>query len=216
MTTEEKLKHFLDTCMEDARTRSSRMLDEYTAALEKSFEEHQHDAKRRAQMQVRQETEKIERDLNKKLSVAQLEQKRVLGQRQEELKEKLFAELRERLKHYRSTPDYQRLLERQIQKAVDFAKGQELTVYLDPSDEGLMEGFSLAYPQARIQMSEYSFFGGTRAVIEGRNILIDNSFLTRLAEARESFHFDLRMSAAADKAAGAVAAGSSEASEGRV
>ncbi len=40
MTTEEKLKHFLDTCMEDARTRSSRMLDEYTEALEKSFEEH--------------------------------------------------------------------------------------------------------------------------------------------------------------------------------
>ena len=75
MTTEEKLKHFLDTCMEDARTRSSRMLDEYTEALEKSFEEHTHDAKRRAQMQVRQETEKIERDLNKQLSVAQLEQK---------------------------------------------------------------------------------------------------------------------------------------------
>ena len=76
MTTEEKLKHFLDTCMEDARTRSSRMLDEYTAALEKSFEEHQQDAKRRAQMQVRQETEKIERDFNKQLSLAQLEQKR--------------------------------------------------------------------------------------------------------------------------------------------
>ena len=65
MTTEEKLKHFLDTCMEDARARSSRMLDEYTAALQKSFEEHKQDARRRAQMQVRQETEKIGRELNK-------------------------------------------------------------------------------------------------------------------------------------------------------
>ena len=40
MTTEEKLQHFLDTCMEDARVRSGRMLDEYMTALEKTFEEH--------------------------------------------------------------------------------------------------------------------------------------------------------------------------------
>ena len=39
LTTEEKLQHFLDTCMEDARTRSNRMLDEYKKALEQTFEE---------------------------------------------------------------------------------------------------------------------------------------------------------------------------------
>ena len=48
MTTEEKLKHFQDICMEDARDRSAKMLDDYMAALEKSFEEHTADAKRRA------------------------------------------------------------------------------------------------------------------------------------------------------------------------
>ena len=37
MTTEEKLKHFQDICMEDARDRSAKMLDDYMAALEKSF-----------------------------------------------------------------------------------------------------------------------------------------------------------------------------------
>lgn len=36
MTTEEKLKHFQDICMEDARDRSAKMLDDYMAALEKS------------------------------------------------------------------------------------------------------------------------------------------------------------------------------------
>ena len=48
MTTEEKLQHFLDTCMEDARTRSNRMLDEYMTALEQTFEEHKADARRHA------------------------------------------------------------------------------------------------------------------------------------------------------------------------
>lgn len=170
------------------------MLDEYTAALEKSFEEHKQDARRRAQMQVRQETENIERELNKQLSAAQLEHKRALGRRQDELKEKLFVELQNRLAEYRKTSEYQKQLERQMKAAVDFAKGSELIVYLDPSDADKLEQLALHYPKAQLKLSDYSFFGGTRAVIPTRNILIDNSFQTRLAEAKESFHFDLRMS----------------------
>lgn len=191
MTTEEKLKHFLDTCMEDARIRSSRMLDEYTAALKKSFEEHKQEARRQAQMQIRQETEKIERELNKKLSAAQLEQKRTLGRRQEELKEKLFVELESRLAEYLETPKYQELLERQIAEAVDFAKGNEVVVYLDPADADKLESLALRHPKALLKQSDYSFLGGTRAVIPSRNILIDKSFRTRLAEAKEHFHFSL-------------------------
>ena len=48
MTTEEKLKHFQDICMTDARERSAKALDEYMNALEKTYEEHAADAKRRA------------------------------------------------------------------------------------------------------------------------------------------------------------------------
>ena len=59
MTTEEKLQHFLDTCMEDARVRSGQMLDEYMTALEKTFEEHKADTRRREKLQLLQETEKI-------------------------------------------------------------------------------------------------------------------------------------------------------------
>ena len=40
MTTDEKLQHFLDFCMEDSRARSAKMLDDYAPALEKTFEEH--------------------------------------------------------------------------------------------------------------------------------------------------------------------------------
>ena len=45
MTTEEKLKHFQDICMTDARERSARMLDDYMNALEAAFEEHAADAR---------------------------------------------------------------------------------------------------------------------------------------------------------------------------
>ena len=90
MTTEEKLKHFQDICMTDARERSAKALDEYMSALEKTYEEHTADAERRADMEVEAETEKLKREINKKLSIGQLDLRREASRRQEGLKDKLF------------------------------------------------------------------------------------------------------------------------------
>ena len=193
LTTEEKLQHFLDTCMEDARTRSNRMLEEYMAALEQTFEEHKADSRHRAEMQLRQETEKIGREINKKLSIEQIGIKRTLGQKQEELKDKLFVELKDMLANFLETPEYQKLLERQISKAVAFAGSDPLVIYLDPADETMARGLAVRNGKAEVKISEYSFNGGCRAVIPSRHILIDNSFQTKLEEARENFHFDLSL-----------------------
>ena len=174
MTTEEKLKHFQDICMEDARDRSAKMLDDYMAALEKSFEEHTADAKRRADMQVAMETEKLEREMNKRLSIAQLDLKREVSHKQEELKDKLFVELKEC----------------QVKAAKEFAGDAELIIYMDPPDQDKLQRIALHH-NATIKVSEYSFMGGTRAVIPAKHILIDNSFETKLKEARHEFKFDL-------------------------
>lgn len=42
-----------------------------------------------------------------------------------------------------------------------------------------------------IRVSQYPFLGGTRAVIASKNILIDNSFETKLKEAEQDFQFSL-------------------------
>lgn len=191
MTTEEKLQHFLDTCMEDARTRSSRMLDEYMSAQEQIFEEHKADTQRQNQMLLSQESEKIQREINKQLAIAQLDLKRMLGQTQEELKDKLFVELRDMLAHFLETAEYQQLLEQQISQAVEFAGDDPVIIYLDPADQDKLQRLALHHGKASITISEYSFAGGCRAVIPNRHILIDNSFQTKLAEAKEKFHFDI-------------------------
>jgi len=193
LTTEEKLQHFQNACMEDAKGRSTRMLEEYRAALEETFAEHQEDARRRANMQIQLEAHKIEREINKKLAVEQLKIKRRLGQKKEELKEKLFVELKDMLAHFLETKEYAALLERQIQQAVQFAGDDEVTVYLDPADEDKLHELSQNSSNAHVTVSEYTFMGGTRAVIPARHILIDNSFQTKLAETQEAFHFDLSL-----------------------
>lgn len=191
MTTEEKLQHFLDFCMEDARTRSSKMLDEYIAALEDAFVEHQADSKRRAEEEVAMESERIEHETNKKLSLEQIGIKRELGKKQEELKDKLFVELKNKLEQYMESPQYMKLLEKQIRHAKEFAGDEPVVIYIDPADQPKLNRLAL-HASADIKVSDYSFQGGTRAVIPGRHILIDNSFLTKLSEAKHDFHFDLK------------------------
>lgn len=191
MTTEEKLQHFLDFCMEDARSRSAKMLDEYTAALEQTFAEHQQDARRRAEQQVALESERIEHETNKKLSLEQIGIKRELGHKQDELKDKIFVELKDVLAKYMETPEYTRLLEKQIRHAREFAGKEFFTIYIDPADETKLNQLAL-HNSADIRVSEYSFMGGTRAVIPSRHILIDNSFQTKLEEARRDFRFNLK------------------------
>ncbi|MGN0373569.1 MAG: V-type ATP synthase subunit E [Enterocloster sp.] len=190
MTTEEKLKHFQDICMSDARDRSGRMLDDYMSALERNYEEHVKDARRRAESQVEAETEKLEREINKRISIGQLDLKRDISRRQEELKDKLFVEVRDKLANFMETREYHELLERQVKEAKKFAGDAELIIYMDPSDEDKARRIALHYNTA-IKISEYSFNGGIRAVLPEKHILIDNSFQSRLEEARHGFKFDL-------------------------
>lgn len=190
MTTEEKLEHFQNFCMEDARIRSAKMLDEYMDALERTFAEHETDAKRQADMQLQSETDKIEREINRKLSIEQINLKRVLGQKTDELKEKLFVELRDMIANYLESPEYEKLLDRQIAKAKEFAGDDEFIIYMDPVDENKVRRLALQH-NVDIRLSQYSFFGGSRAVIPSKNILIDNSFETKMEEEKHNFKFDL-------------------------
>lgn len=190
MTTEEKLQHFLSFCMEDSRARSQKMLDDYMDALEKTLDEHKKEAVHRADMQLQIEKDRIKRDINKQLAVEELKIRRELSQKHEELKDMLFVELRNELAAFMETNEYQLLLERQVKHAKELAGEEELLIYIDPVDADKIPRLSM-HNSVTIKPSEYSFGGGTRAVIPSKNILIDNSFDTKVEEAKHHFTFHL-------------------------
>lgn len=189
MTTEEKLQHFLDFCMEDVRSRSGKMLDDYEASLEQTFEEHKADSRRRAEMQINIQKETIRREMNKRLSLEQLDLKRMISKKQEELKDMLFVELRDYLAKFESSSSYYQLLEQQVKSAKEFSGDDAMVIFMDPSDEQYISRLAFQYG-VRIQTSDHSFLGGTIAVIPSKNILIDNSFSKKLVEARHNFSFN--------------------------
>ena len=186
MTTDEKLKHFLETSMEDAKNQSETMINEYTAALDKLFEEHKAETTRRMELRLKTEKERQSREKNKELALKQIAIRHEITDKSEELTNMIFVEVEDMLEKFMQTPDYEKLLIKQIKEALDFAGGEPMTIYIDPSDASLQATLELA-TGAQIELNPASFKGGTRAIIHNRNILIDNSFEQKLEEARDGF-----------------------------
>ena len=186
MTTEEKLQHFTAYTMEEARKNCDNSIREYTQALEQIFKEHQEAKRRQEDLEIKTETERLIRENNKRFSEAQMMIKGTLSQRQRELKDKLFVEVKDMLARFFETPEYHKRLVKELKEAVAFARGEEVILYVDPSDAERVTSLTVEVG-APVTVSSYSFTGGSRAVIPGRNILMDNSFETKLAEAKEDF-----------------------------
>ncbi|MEE0959677.1 MAG: V-type ATP synthase subunit E [Lachnospiraceae bacterium] len=189
LTTEEKLQHFLNASIEDAQNRSQKMISDYKEALAKIADEHKAETLKKAELQIKVEEDKLQRNRNKEISKQVLHIKRKITKKQAELKDKLFVEVAHMLEEYMSTEDYTKLLVKEIKEAVDIAGESDVTIYIDPADSESLSKLEMM-TGASLTISEYSFMGGTRAVIRDRNILIDNSFAKKLEEAKENFNFN--------------------------
>ena len=189
MTIDEKLSHFYDITVEDARTKAAAILEEHKEALEKMTAERKALSKENAQAQIKAETANARREVNKALSAEQLTIKRDGTKKQNELKEKLFSEVKELLDSFTKTPEYETYLTGKIKEALAFAEDDEISVYLSPEDSALAEKLQQT-TGVTIQIAKDSFLGGIRATIPQKNILIDHSFAGNFEAAYKEFKFD--------------------------
>ena len=189
MTIEEKLQHFYDSSVEEAYQEASQMIEEHKKNLDEMQSEHKRSRRQSAEAEVKAEAENDRREVNKALSAQQLMIKRNWTKKQNELKDKLFAEVQSLLEDFVKTPEYDSYLCRKIKEAQDFAGEDELHIYLTPSDSSRLESISQK-TGAELRLADEEFIGGIRAIIPGKNILIDNSFREAFLACKKEFKFD--------------------------
>ena len=189
MTIDEKLSHFYDITVEEAHAKAAAILEEHKETLEKMTEERKALSEENAQAQIKAETANARREINKALSAEQLTIKRDWTKKQNELKEKIFSEVKELLNDFTHTSEYEDYLSTKIKEALDFAENDEISVYLSPEDSALVEKLQQR-TGATIQLAKDSFLGGIRATIPQKNILIDHSFAGNFEAAYKEFKFD--------------------------
>ena len=189
MTIDEKLSHFYDVTIEDAQAKAAGILEEHRKALAQMTEKHKADSQENAQVQIKAETANARREINKALSAEQLTIKRDWTKKQNELKEKLFAEVKTQMENFRNTPDYPAYLESKIKEALDFAEQDKINIYLSPEDRSLLPDL-VERTKAFITVSAEDFLGGVKATIPHKNILIDHSFAGNFQAVYKEFKFD--------------------------
>ena len=189
MTIDEKLSHFYDITVEEAHAKAAAILEEHKETLEKMTEERKALSEENAQAQIKAETANARREINKALSAEQLTIKRDWTKKQNELKEKLFSEVKGLLESFTKTPEYDKYLTTKIKEALDFAENDEISIYLSPEDSSLAEKLQQS-TGAAIQIAKDSFLGGIRATIPQKNILIDHYFAGNFEAAYKEFKFD--------------------------
>ena len=106
MTIDEKLQHFYDSSVEDARQEASQAIAAHQKKLEEMLAQHKKTQQLSAEAEIKAETENAKREVNKALSSQQLTIKRDWSVKQNDLEDKLFMEVKDRLDAFMETSQY--------------------------------------------------------------------------------------------------------------
>lgn len=188
MQIKEKLEVFRQSAIEVAQQESRTELEEYEKNCRRELEQFKKNKEQEMEHAFQMEEIKIHRKMNRKISEEISRQKRILDECQQQKKEKLFELVEQKLLEYQRTEAYDQYLEVQIKRAAEFAKTEEITIYINPTDVEKKEKLEQK-TGVKLTVSQRDFGGGIRAVIHAKNILIDESFLTRLEQERNSYNF---------------------------
>ncbi len=188
MTLNEKLDRMRVTSMEEARTNGNKIIAKHKASVDQLFADHKEVAIRQSELSIKTEKNHAKQQLNKALSTSQTELKRKQGRAQTRLKNSLFTRVGQLLEEYMNTDAYLEQLVVYINKAKDFAEGTNISIYINASDEDKIKELEKRTGMVLTVYKE-DMKGGIRAIIHDRNILINYSFASALAEQYDNFHF---------------------------
>lgn len=190
MTIEEKMEHFKSISLESANSQSVQSLSSYKHSLDEDLEAYKESAAQMAEESKRARMNQVSSISKKQLTSAQMQIKKELTQTQMSLKSHLFTLVTDKIKEYRKTSEYTQFLIKQINNIISEYADLDIIIYIDPEDSALLNTLETS-TGGNIQINKTEFLGGTRTIVPEKNILIDNSFKSRLADEQEQFTITL-------------------------
>ena len=177
MTIEEKMEHFKNVSLDNASAKSNDILTAYKQSLDEQFEKHKETALLESKSVESAKLNAVRLEVKRELSKVQAEVRRTVTLHQNKLKSQIFSAVVEK---------YKKELISQINKISSDFNDTTVEFYIDSSDESLLSDLQ-SHTGADIKISTVPFIGGCKAIISDKNMLVDNSFKTKLAEEQEKF-----------------------------
>ena len=188
MDLEDKFAYFETQVNQQAQDIIDEQVNQYRATLQKDYDEFVKNTNQEFDAKFVNAKKDMRKELNKNISQSQIHLQRDLYLQEEKLKKTLFADFNDAIQNYMQTDEYRNQLVVMINNLKDYAEKnrEELVVYINHSDQGMIETL-FEETNANIQISDREFLGGVRGVLKDRQVLIDYSFSTLLANVEDSF-----------------------------
>ena len=186
MATQDKLNYFYNSTMTALKEMNDKDLDNMKAKLAQELEGYKKTHAKEMRNQELQHEDEIKRELLKELASEKLRLRREQSRREAAVRDKLFEEVAAVLEETRKTSEYPKVLTEMIKSVKEFAGDDECIIYMCPDDAALKEEIEAA-AGCSVQISEVPFSGGIQAEIPSRNIFINDSFSSKMAEEKEAY-----------------------------
>ncbi|MEY8371781.1 hypothetical protein AAK938_09560 [Aerococcaceae bacterium 50-4] len=188
MDLEDKFAYFETQVNQQAQSIIDEQVNQYESTLQKDYDEFVKNTNQEFEAKFVNAKKDMRKELNKNISQSQIHLQRDLYLQEEKLKKSLFADFNEAIQNYMQTDKYRNQLIVMVRNLKNYAdkNSEQLVVYINHSDQAL-QSFLLEETNANIQISDREFLGGVRGVLKDRQVLIDYSFSTLLANTEDEF-----------------------------
>lgn len=186
---DEKLLHFTQAFMDEARAETSRLEAEIKAAREAAVTQAEDQVLQEAYQYMKTEVARIRTEAGRNISRRVQENKRRLSLRREEMAREVFSLVRDRLAAYVETPAYQdRLLSLFREGVARLGRPARLTVLLRPQDMGAAARLRQAAEGIELTAAEGDFLlGGLVLEAPDKALRLDATFDTAMEDLNGHF-----------------------------
>lgn len=182
----ERLEKFKKAIFDEVEAKAKEMISEAEAESEEKLEKIRHETDGFVQSKIADIDKECEAKSVRVLSSENLQAKRAVLLSREELIDKVFSNVKDKLDEFMKTPEYGKMMSEKVKSCADKYPGERGVVYVSLKDSDLKDNLSCG-GRYTVETGETIEVGGVMVVLDDKGIALDYTFDTALSEQRESF-----------------------------
>lgn len=181
---EQKLKKFYGTVLKDAEVQRDEIEKEITREREANKAAKEDEFLADAYMTIQKNITRIQKEDNEKVLHAELEARKDLLKKREQIIDDVFAEAETKIREYMKTSEYKKALAEKISAAIGELGEGAKTVNLVEQDKDVFDADCGA---KLVCVPDKEFIGGVKVINEDKDIAVDYSYYELLCAQRDEF-----------------------------
>lgn len=186
----EKLNTFTSLVMRDAEEKREKLMKRVEKEYSERLDERENELLENAYENIQENIQTAKREANERVLHAQMDSKKQLILRREEIIDEVMKTVRAKLVEFTESDEYEAWLISKIEKALfEVGKGSKI-IYISPEDIKLKEKIEQIPDMSKISVeasAERDFLGGAKVLNTDRRVSADYSFKEMLFEQKQTF-----------------------------